>query len=64
MTTHHFSVDVDEYFQVSASEGSVPRTSWADVLIEQGYRYDSKFFPFKPIAETVQAMSRTEVEVG
>ena len=64
MTTHHFSVDVEEYFQVSAFEGSVPRTSWADVLIEQGYRYDSKFFPFKPIAETVQAMSRTEVEVG
>lgn len=28
MTTHYFSVDVEEYFQVSAFEGSVPRASW------------------------------------
>jgi len=47
VTTHHFSVDVEEYFQVSAFEGSVPRTSWADVLIEEGYRYDSSLFPVK-----------------
>ncbi|HEX4560960.1 MAG TPA: XrtA system polysaccharide deacetylase [Gemmatimonadales bacterium] len=28
MTTHYFSVDVEEYFQVSAFEGSVPRDLW------------------------------------
>jgi polysaccharide deacetylase family protein (PEP-CTERM system associated) len=28
MTTHYFSVDVEEYFQVSAFEGSVPRSAW------------------------------------
>ena len=28
MTTHYFSVDVEEYFQVSAFEGSVPREHW------------------------------------
>ena len=25
---HHFTVDVEEYFQVSAFEGSVSRSSW------------------------------------
>jgi polysaccharide deacetylase family protein (PEP-CTERM system associated) len=29
--SHHFTVDVEEYFQVSAFEGAVPRSSW-DVL--------------------------------
>jgi polysaccharide deacetylase family protein (PEP-CTERM system associated) len=28
MRVHHFSVDVEEYFQVSALEGVVPRSSW------------------------------------
>jgi len=28
MATHYFSVDVEEYFQVSAFEGSVPRAAW------------------------------------
>ncbi|MGH7481059.1 MAG: XrtA system polysaccharide deacetylase [Longimicrobiales bacterium] len=28
--THRFTVDVEEYFQVSALEGAVPRTSWND----------------------------------
>jgi len=28
MTAHHFTVDVEEYFQVSAFEGMVPRESW------------------------------------
>src|SRR5579872_7325832 len=28
MNSHHFTVDVEEYFQVSAFEGSVPKERW------------------------------------
>src|SRR5690349_8613278 len=29
MFWHHFTVDVEEYFQVSAFEGTVPRFTWS-----------------------------------
>jgi polysaccharide deacetylase family protein (PEP-CTERM system associated) len=31
MIAHHFSVDVEEYFQVSAFEDVVPRTTWEEI---------------------------------
>jgi len=31
MTAHHFTIDVEEYFQVSALESHVPRERWADM---------------------------------
>ena len=76
MTTHYFSVDVEEYFQVSAFEGSVPRTRWEalpsrvegsvygllDLLARHGAR--GTFFTLGWVAERHPRMVKRVVEAG
>jgi polysaccharide deacetylase family protein (PEP-CTERM system associated) len=40
MSTHHFSVDVEEYFQVAALEGVVSRARWPDFESRVGASVD------------------------
>lgn len=63
MTTHHFSVDVEEYFQVSAFEPFVRRDAWdridsrvaaqVDELLRllEGHQATATFFVLGWIAE-------------
>jgi polysaccharide deacetylase family protein (PEP-CTERM system associated) len=63
LRVHHFSVDVEEYFQVSALEAAVPRAQWpsresrvarsVDLLLELLERHDSRatFFVLGWVAE-------------
>jgi len=76
MTIHYFSVDVEEYFQVSAFEGSVPRTSWdhlpsrveasvygiLDLLARHGAR--GTFFTLGWVAERHPQMIKRIAEAG
>src|SRR3989442_1457223 len=42
------TVDVEDYFHVSAFDGLTPRQLWAiDILIEEGYTYDASVFPIR-----------------
>lgn len=76
MTVHYFSVDVEEYFQVSAFEASVPRASWEtlpsrvegsvygilDLLARHGAR--GTFFTLGWVAERHPGMIRRIVQAG
>lgn len=76
MATHYFSVDVEEYFQVSAFEGSVPRASWErlpsrveasvygilDLLARHAAR--GTFFTLGWVAERHPQMTKRIVEAG
>src|SRR5690242_7140548 len=76
MTTHYFSVDVEEYFQVSAFEGSVPRSAWEtlpsrvegsvygilDLLTR--HRARGTFFTLGWVAERHPQMIRRIAEAG
>lgn len=76
MTIHYFSVDVEEYFQVSAFEGSVSRDSWdllpsrvegsvyglLDLLARHGAR--GTFFTLGWVAERHPDMVRRIAQAG
>jgi polysaccharide deacetylase family protein (PEP-CTERM system associated) len=76
MTEHHFSVDVEEYFQVSAFENHVPRARWEsmesrvgssmelllDLLAE--HRTRGTFFVLGWIAERYPRLVRSFAEAG
>ena len=76
MTVHYFSVDVEEYFQVSAFEATVPRASWEtlpsrvegsvygvlDLLARHGAR--GTFFTLGWVAERHPGMIRRIVQAG
>lgn len=73
---HHFTVDVEEYFQVSAFEGIVPRESWSgfesrvhasmDVLLSLLARHETRgtFFVLGWIAERFPDLVRQLVDGG
>jgi len=76
MLAHHFSVDVEEYFQVSAFEGRVPRARWdgletrvaaaverlLELLAVHGAR--ATFFVLGWVAERQPRLVRAIVEAG
>lgn len=76
MSTHLFSVDVEEHFQVNAFEGLVPRETWSaqpsrverstGVLLDLLARYDATatFFTLGWVAERCPALVRRIVEAG
>ena len=73
---HHFTVDVEEYFQVSAFEPYVPRTRWDELpsRVELGVRclldllseHDGRatFFILSWVAERQRAMVREIAKAG
>jgi polysaccharide deacetylase family protein (PEP-CTERM system associated) len=76
LTHHHFTVDVEEYFQVSAFEPYVERSRWGDFesrvesnvecLLDLLAEHDAKgtFFTLGWIAERHPAMMRRVVRAG
>jgi polysaccharide deacetylase family protein (PEP-CTERM system associated) len=76
LPSHFFTVDVEEHFQVSAFEGSIPRAQWdylesrvagnvarlLEILAASGAR--ATFFVLGWIAERHPAMVRAIVEAG
>jgi polysaccharide deacetylase family protein (PEP-CTERM system associated) len=73
---HFFTVDVEEYFQVTAFEGVVPREEWerlpsrversVDLLLELLARHDARgtFFTLGWLARTRPGLVRRIVEAG
>lgn len=76
MRPHHFSVDVEEYFQVAALEAVVPRAQWSsyesrvarsvDVLLELLERHDAlgTFFVLGWVAERDPGLVRRIAAAG
>lgn len=76
MPRHHFTVDVEEYFQVSALEGCVPYEAWDgyETRVERSVdrllglladaRAGATFFTLSWVAERHPAMVRRIVEAG
>lgn len=76
MTVHYFSVDVEEYFQVSAFEASVSRASWETLpsrvegsvygILDLLARHDARgtFFTLGWVAERHPGMIRRIVQAG
>lgn len=76
MTIHHFTVDVEEYFHVSAFEPWVPRTRWSDLesrvrgsvdeLLDLLAAHDSRgtFFILGWVAERYPELVRSIVAAG
>src|SRR5690349_14338935 len=76
MAWHHFTVDVEEYFQVSAFEGFVPRFQWStlesrvaaqvDQILDLLARRDSRgtFFVVGWVAQRHPHIIRSIAEAG
>lgn len=76
MRAHHFTVDVEEYFQVSAFEGHVPRSAWTTFesrvarpvcrLLEElaAHAARATFFVLGWVAERQPALVRTIALAG
>jgi polysaccharide deacetylase family protein (PEP-CTERM system associated) len=76
MTAHHFTVDLEEYFQVSAFESCVARSEWTRfesrvtaqvlLLLELLARYEARatFFVLGWVAERQAALIRTIARAG
>ncbi len=76
MIAHHFTVDVEEYFQVAAFEGVVPRTAWPSFesraerglaeLLELLQRHEARatFFVLGWLAERRPRLVRAIVAAG
>lgn len=76
MTVHHFTVDLEEYFQVSAFETRVARSEWEGFesrvgnqvarLLELLARYDARatFFVLGWLADRQRALIRMIAEAG
>jgi len=76
MPRHYFTVDVEEYFQVSAFEGIVPRAKWEtlesrvwrgmETLLELVQRHDAKatFFTLGWIADRHPDLVRAIADAG
>jgi len=76
MTAHHFTVDLEEYFQVSAFESRVARSEWTRfesrvtaqvlLLLDLLARYEARatFFVLGWVAERQAALIRTIARAG
>jgi len=76
VTAHHFTVDLEEYFQVSAFESRVPRSAWTRfesrvagqvaLLLELLARHEARatFFVLGWVAERQSGLIRTIARAG